>query len=352
MENHSSSKLLGAIKQLARRVETICFWGLAASSLAPLCRLDEFRIGMLLTYSPRILWMLIAGILLVNSLVSKRFYRSGLVLFFACLLIWDTPLGSSGRAFVKNTTHEQAEFTLLSFNVGNQVDHAQQLAELCLKRNVDLLSLQEVSPLNRDAFRDALPEYRFFHGDEAIDFEHAEPWVFSSLIGIRKSLLNVGQPVEISTSITGYRTFAIKATLDNGQALRIANVHTTKPVTIYYGVEKFLSNAANKAARHRGEKQQLAQWLESDTDTPTIIAGDFNAPANSYNLRFPNTIHAHRNAGSGLHLTFPRSFPVIGIDHIIASENITFTSCDIVDAGFSDHCAQVSTFFFRQSNLK
>jgi len=321
MENHSSSKLLGAIKQLARRVETICFWGLAASSLAPLCRLDEFRIGMLLTYSPRILWMLIAGILLVNSLVSKRFYRSGLVLFFACLLIWDTPLGSSGRAFVKNTTHEQAEFTLLSFNVGNQVDHAQQLAELCLKRNVDLLSLQEVSPLNRDAFRDALPEYRFFHGDEAIDFEHAEPWVFSSLIGIRKSLLNVGQPVEISTSITGYRTFAIKATLDNGQALRIANVHTTKPVTIYYGVEKFLSNAANK-------------------------------PANPYNLRFPNTIHAHRNAGSGLHLTFPRSFPVIGIDHIIASENITFTSCDIVDAGFSDHCAQVSTFFFRQSNLK
>ena len=352
MDNQSSPTSLGFLKRLSRVFETLSFWGLATSSLASLLRLDTFRIGMLLTYPPRIFWMLIAALLLLNCLIFKRFYRIGLILLFTCMLVWDTPLGSIGVGFTNRTTDKAAEITLLSFNVGNSVDNTQQLAKLCLEREVDLLSLQEVSPQNRNAFFDALPEYHFFYGDDAIDFEHAEPWVFSSVIGIRKSLLDDDQPVELFTGITGYRTFAIKAKLDSGQALRIVNVHTTKPVTIYYGVEKLLSNAATKAARHRGEKQKLTEWLDADTNTPTIIAGDFNAPANSFNLRFPNTVHSHRKSGSGLHLTFPRSYPAIGIDHIIATKQFVFTSCDIVDAGFSDHCAQVATFFFRSPDSK
>ena len=344
MENHSNPTPIRFRHRFARLFATLCFWGLAASSLASLLRLDEFRIGMLLTYSPRLFWMLVAAALLLNCLIFKRFYRFALVLLFVCILVWDTPLGCG---FANSIKDDGAELTLLSFNVANKFRHVQQLENLCSERNVDLLSLQEVSVRRRKEFFNALPEYRFFHGDKTIEFEHADPHVFSSLIGIRKSLLDDDQPVDIFTGITGYRTFAIKTTLNNGQRLRIANVHTTKPFTLYHGVGKLFFNAANKAARHRDERQQLIEWLAADTNTPTIIAGDFNAPANSYNLRIPGTTDASRKTGSGLHLTFPRKFPFIGIDHILATENITFTSFEIVDAGFSDHCAQVSTFFFR-----
>ena len=349
MESNSSPTHSGFRQRIGRFIETLCFWGLAAASLASLLRLDEFRVGMLLTYPPRVLWMLVAAALLVNYLISKRFYRFGLVLVCVCLLVWDTPIGGG---FTNSATDETTQITLLSFNVCDSVDHAHQLADLCSARDVDLLSLQEVSPQNREAFFEALPEYRFFYGDEDFDFEHIEPWVFTSVIGIKKSLLDDDQPVEVFTAITGHRTFAIKATLDNDQALRIVNVHTTKPLTVYYGVKELLFSAASKAARHRGERRKLAAWLDADTNTPTIIAGDFNAPANSYNLRLSTTCHSHRNAGSGLHLTFPRSLPIIGIDHIVATENIIFSSSDIVDAGFSDHCVQVATFFFGQPDSK
>ena len=355
MDNHPSPTPRRFRQRLARLVERLCFWGLAASSLASLLRFDTLRIGMLFTYPPRILWMLVAAILLLNCLISKRFYRIALILLFMCILVWDTPLGSMGSAFTNRATGGQTKLTLLSFNVANranQADDMQLLANLCAERNVDLLSLQEVSPRRRKFVFDALPEYRFFHGDKTVDFEYAEPYVFSSLIGVKKNLLDENQPVDVFTGITGYRTLAIKVTLNNGQALKIVNVHTTKPFTLYHGVKKLLTDVANKAERHRSEWQQLKDWLNADTNSPTIIAGDFNAPANSYNLRFPSTSHAHRTAGSGLHLTFPRSFPFIGIDHIVATEEIAFASYDIVDAGFSDHCAQVATFFFKQPDSK
>ena len=317
MENHSSPTPIQFRHRFARLIETLCFWGLAASSLASLLRLDEFRFGMLLTYSPRIFWMLVAATLLLNCLIFKRFYRFAWIIFFVCILVWDTPLGGG---FANSTKDGGAQLTLLSFNVANKFRHVQQLANLCAERNVDLLSLQEVSVGRRKEFFNALPEYRFFHGDKSIEFEHADPHVFSSLIGIRKSLLDIDQPVDVFTGITGYRTFAITTKLNDGQRLGIVNVHTTKPFTLYDGVGKLISNAANKAARHRDERQQLIEWLDTDTNTPIIIAGDFNAPANSYNLRIPNTTHAYRKAGSGLHLTFPRSCPFIGIDHVIATE--------------------------------
>ena len=347
MKKESKSKTSSFLVRALRLVESVSFWGVAVCSVASLLHADQFRLGMLLTYSPRLFWLMIATFLFFKYAIARSYRWSLLMSIFALLLIWDMPLGL-GRA--AESSDEVHSLTLLSFNTGAEVDHAEQLSELCVEEGVEILSLQEVSSSQREVFANAFPEFHFFHGDESAEFENAEPRVFSSLIGIKKNLLSSHNDVEVFTRITGYRTFAIKARLNDGRFLRVANVHTTKPFTIYYGLQKLFSNAARKAARHQNEKELLDVWLAQDAETPTIIAGDFNAPASSSNLRFEDMFHSHRKAGSGLHLTYPRSFPFIGIDHIVTSEHIVFTTSEIVDAGFSDHRAQIATFQLKKQN--
>ena len=342
MTPKSKSAANRILSRCLRFVELVSFWGVVASAAASLLHADQFRLGMLLTYSPRIFWLAIATVLLLRYATSKRCLRSLLIFASALLLIWDTPVGL-GRA-VDADEKESAALMLLSFNTGAKADHAGSLRELSSRKGIDILCLQEVTPSQRDVYANKFPNFRFFHGDESANFEHAQRRVFSSLIGVKADLLSRGSDVEVFTGITGYRTFAIKAKMNDDRFLRIANVHTTKPFTIYYGLGKIFSNAAHKAARHRDEKKQLGEWLAKDAQTPTIIAGDFNAPANSENLRFAGMSHSHRQAGTGLHLTYPRSFPFIGIDHILGNDKIVFTSSETVDARYSDHRAQVATF--------
>ena len=325
----------------------ILFFVVVVSSFSSLLRLDHFRLGMLLTYSPRIFWILIALVFLFVFARKKSHRRLLITGVCVAMLLYDLPMVGLWNT---DSAQRDNELTFLSFNIANEVEHASAIAEICDEMNVDLLSLQEVSPNERSKLTLALEEYEFFHADESAKFEHAEPRVFSSLIGIRKSLIEDRESIRVLTGITGYRTFAVEVKLKRRPSLQIVNVHTTKPFTIYYGISKFFSNAANKASRHRNEKEYLDQWLMKRQSIPTIVAGDFNAPANSYNVRFANLNHAHRQAGVGPHLTFPRAFPFIGIDHVLVSEQIETRSSTIVDAGFSDHRAQLTTIRIRPTN--
>ena len=102
------------------------------------------------------------------------------------------------------------------------------------------------------------------------------------------------------------------------------NVHTTKPIDLSEGFSGLLSNAYVKATRHRQEADRLQSWLFAHQDIPVIVAGDFNAPLNTYNGRFEGLINAQDAAGHGVHRTFPRDRPFIGIDHVLASTQFRF----------------------------
>jgi len=328
-----SRKLIAGIGRL---FEWLVFFGLAASSVSTLLYADQFRIGMLLTYTPRVVWLVIAALLLVFYVRNRQKYRIGFVILFSVLLVRDLPIGG-GSSQVDEC------LTLLSFNSGNEVEQTHQIAKLCQSENVDVLMIQEVSPANRLKFTEALPGYTFFCADSNVEFEHSEPWVFSCLTGVRKELITDRESTEVVTGLTGYRTFAVLVEI-SGRPIQLVNVHSTKPARLYFGVSDLISYAATKAARHRTEKDRLARWISDHDDAPTLVAGDFNAPANSYNLRFADLHHAFRDSGTGLNLTFPRAFPIIGIDHVLATEDVKFSSCKIIDSGFSDHRSLITRF--------
>jgi endonuclease/exonuclease/phosphatase (EEP) superfamily protein YafD len=324
------------IDSFGRLIELLVFWGLAASSVSALFFADRFRIGMLLTYSPRIVWLAIAAPMLVIYVCRQQKFRIALVIMFSILLIRDLPIGGGALA------SEQC-MTLLSFNSGNEIENTHRIAELCEAKNVDILMIQEVSPANRPKFIETLPGYTFYWAGKSVEFAPSESWVFSSLTGVRNDLIANGKSTEVFSGITGYRTFAVRAEI-LGRPIQLVNVHSTKPMRLYHGVADLFSYAATKAARHRTEKDRLTQWISDNEQVPTLVAGDFNAPANTYNLRFPELNHAFVSSGAGLHLTYPRSCPIIGIDYALANEYVSFTSCEIVDLGFSDHRAQITRF--------
>jgi endonuclease/exonuclease/phosphatase (EEP) superfamily protein YafD len=106
--------------------------------------------------------------------------------------------------------------------------------------------------------------------------------------------------------------------------------------------------ALDQFAKHQHEGELLAKWLPRHDDLPVIVAGDFNAPRQSSNLRLPGMTLAYSVAGSGPHLTFPTFFPVAGIDHTLGNRHVVFHSYTAFDAGFSDHKAQLVRFSIRR----
>ena len=297
---------------------------------------------MMLTYPPRIALLALALVMAIGYLLFRRYVRLTFVILFLLMLIHDLPW-QANFASGENQANSKGDLTLLSFNAKNDFEQRHQLARFCENNQVDILMLQEISAHKRQRFVTELPGYFFFWGDKEHSFEHDERRVFSCLVGIKKSLVD-RDSVKVFTGITGYRTIAVDCQLQLGTPVpfRLVNVHCTKPVTIERGVPELVWQSASKAARHRTEKRDLDCWIEQQNDDrATIIAGDFNAPANSFNLRFKNMNHAHRQSGSGPHLTFPRSFPIIGIDHVLGSSKIEFLKCETVDLGFSDHCGQL-----------
>ena len=87
-------------------------------------------------------------------------------------------------------------------------------------------------------------------------------------------------------------------------------------------------------------RDRLATYPE-----PSVIAGDFNAPESGpafkiLGSRFHSAFH---QAGRGLDLTFPSSFPIARIDHALGTKEISFTNYKTRDFG-SDHLGLIVDF--------
>jgi endonuclease/exonuclease/phosphatase (EEP) superfamily protein YafD len=82
---------------------------------------------------------------------------------------------------------------------------------------------------------------------------------------------------------------------------------------------------------------------------PTIIAGDFNAPANDvvYRLLEPEFTDAFDEVGTGWANTYHRSLPLLRIDHIYGSEKLVPVRSRAFKRAKSDHRMVVADFIYR-----
>src|SRR5262249_23805271 len=157
-------------------------------------------------------------------------------------------------------------------------------------------------------FMDALPEFAFFSAERSPKFNPRSTGVFASMLAVRRDRIDQAIPVETASGITGYRTFAIRVRIDE-QPLWIVRVQSTQPFWTEEGLWVFVTTVPGVARWHYDEHDRLVKWLAAHSDTPVVLAGDFNAPLYSHNMRLPGLHDAHSDVGRGPHLTFPTAFP-------------------------------------------
>jgi len=91
------------------------------------------------------------------------------------------------------------------------------------------------------------------------------------------------------------------------------------------------------------EHTELRHWLARQDDTPTVVAGDFNAVddhAPMRDLYADGWCSAADLAGAGYVRTYPadqRIPPLIGIDHILLNDRLTATAFSTFEVPGTDH---------------
>ena len=97
--------------------------------------------------------------------------------------------------------------------------------------------------------------------------------------------------------------------------------------------------------RSRAEIAEAVRSLNSQANLPPIdlIIGDFNMTSNSTSLEslFPGFRMAWPTAGAGWAPTFPRTWSVVRIDHVLTGPHVEVTRLETMDPGLGRHRLQI-----------
>jgi endonuclease/exonuclease/phosphatase (EEP) superfamily protein YafD len=285
-----------------------------------------------LLYLPRVIFLLPAPFLLLPAVLCRR-WTATLALSGASLLFLNVAMDLRWRGAAPPTAATPgASLIVLTYNRG---EHANQSLQP-FKNHVrpDLIVLQEAP--GRAAGYLAAEGYG--------EFPHARDVAEFTLLSRYPILSAEGVPTPPGT---GFAPVAARFTIDfSGTPVAVYSVHTASPrdTLLYYRRGAFLhgliglpgtpfaeKRRANQSFwdRRIAEARQLAEQVAADP-LPTIVAGDFNAPAGGYihGLFAARFEDAHRAAGHGFGHSFPgttrnplsRGGPWMRIDYLFCDE--------------------------------
>jgi endonuclease/exonuclease/phosphatase family metal-dependent hydrolase len=140
-----------------------------------------------------------------------------------------------------------------------------------------------------------------------------------------------------------------------GKPVTVASVHL---VAIFIDQYLFASPAKipghlRKAGAEREE--QLQALLTHSTTVPNLIlCGDFNAPANAgFHRRLGDRLtDSFATVGSGFGYTIPASFPLMRLDFVYTSHDVTPRRCEVLSEIVSDHRAVVAEMDFSSAGFQ
>lgn len=205
---------------------------------------------------------------------------------------------------------------LFSANVRAGSDHVADVVAEARANGADLVVLQEIEP--HDAV--GLPDRGIGAG-----YGHA---ILDPLPGyFGGAVLSRWPIVGSSISVGGYPMISARVSTPHGE-LDIVNVHVVAPLD---------------AEHHRRWSTQLVELrtLLAGAELPLVLAGDFNATPDHVELR------RVAEAGTGVgelerrsSATFPSGWPIpplVALDHVIGSRDVSLVGSSTVDVVGSDH---------------
>jgi len=169
----------------------------------------------------------------------------------------------------------------------------------------------------------------------------------------RCAIISKGRIIDHQVS-PHYRSILTTVQMPNGKRLELMNLHLQSACTdLRLWTRKCWHNHKYNRKLRRLELETALINLRDNSDfpyTPTIIAGDFNAPANDriYRMMKPHFLDSFREAGKGWGNSYHRRLPLLRIDNIYASERhfIPVRSCAITIPQ-SDHRMVISDLIYK-----
>jgi endonuclease/exonuclease/phosphatase (EEP) superfamily protein YafD len=141
--------------------------------------------------------------------------------------------------------------------------------------------------------------------------------------------------------------------LPGGVPMVVVNVHLTTAATDLrlWRKSAWTTHRNNRALRLH-ELALTRKVLEQTTpfpNVPTILGGDFNAPATDVVHRqlSGEFVDAFSAAGTGWGDTYQRRFPILRIDHIYATRHLVPVRSRVVTSRHSDHRMVVADFLLK-----
>lgn len=258
------------------------------------------------------------GVAAIRARHSGPFARVSLVLLsLGCVvgllatLLWELP------AFVPDQRPVTSEpITVASLNVEHGGAEPAMTADAVA--GADIASFVEATP----EWVDALP----------LSFREEFPYaVGAPLQNNAGSVIFSRYPITSSEALptSSFQQWAAVINTPQLGALRYVAVHPCNP---YCGPGLWTA-----------EHAELRNWLSRQDDTPTIVAGDFNAVDDHGPMRqlyADGWRSAASLAGAGYVRTYPanrRVPPVIGIDHVLVNGRLTATAFSTFNVPYTDH---------------
>lgn len=159
--------------------------------------------------------------------------------------------------------------------------------------------------------------------------------------------------IEFEVPIPTYRNQILTVRMNSGESLQLMNTHLQGATTNLRLWDPDCWRQHRENRKHR--QTELAYTLNalrkksSYHRYPTIVAGDFNAPANDavYRLLGNDFTDAFEAVGTGWGNTYHRALPLLRIDHIFSSKKLVPIRCKTIKLSNSDHRAVIADYVYR-----
>jgi len=269
---------------------------------------------LVLIYSPQQI-LVIPSVLLAAYFIRFKKWSAAIITILPAGLILMMLLGAPIQ---KNTSDNPSDLRILTWNL-YRGQAGPSLPEMVTHVWPDVICIQEGTPWSRKHLEKMLdkPQFRGWYSTECGEL------IILSRLPMKR---------------LGTTHSALWASVDvNGEEVVIINAHFTAPFDARISD---LVNPAKLNGAVRLRNKQTSQILDQlPTDKPAVLCGDLNTPPNSaiYRILKSEMIDAFMETGSGFGLSYYRKLPLVRIDHIMVTPNITPVRCWMPKTAVSNH---------------
>ena len=311
---------------IARAFVGLCWVVIIAVWLLERQSAETLWLGAVLAYGPQAFWPAPVALALITALLARD-RGASIMAMLLVILMFIFLLGLNLPIPVESDGGQH--LTLITWNVFDQHDRADEFKAEVERRGADVVLLQE-------AFG---PQWRKTFSDwQAVPWH--DGWIFTRGKVVASATIPMGD---------SWRE-ACWAKLRFGQRdVAILNTHFTSGVAEGLPIRRFEgASAATFGVTRESRHSQMASCVDwaADQKSPYILAGDFNTPANSKQWLPIRSIaqDAFTARGVGFGYTYSTSLPLWRIDYVWASRDFQVLHCETLGGRLSDHrgvCAEL-----------